>query len=117
MVTALFLQLCSNSSNFKVSSSQASGFNTPLLSLLAILILQRPVVSICTTRFNIIKLCILPTQCICVFRMVLTINSECFPKFCIWTNMNCLTNSVPWSFGNGTLGLTHVASSLQVKFV
>jgi hypothetical protein len=26
------------------------------------------------------KLCILPTQCICVFRMVLTINSDCFPK-------------------------------------
>jgi hypothetical protein len=26
------------------------------------------------------KFCILPTQCICVFRMVLTINSDCFPK-------------------------------------
>jgi hypothetical protein len=26
------------------------------------------------------KLCILPTQCICVFRMVLTINSDSFPK-------------------------------------
>jgi hypothetical protein len=26
------------------------------------------------------KLCILPTHCICVFRMVLTINSDCFPK-------------------------------------
>jgi hypothetical protein len=25
-------------------------------------------------------LCILPTQCVCVFRMVLTINSDCFPK-------------------------------------
>jgi hypothetical protein len=34
----------------------------------------------CTTRFNVVKLCILPTQCTCVFRMVLTINSDCFPK-------------------------------------
>jgi hypothetical protein len=32
------------------------------------------------TSFNTTKLCILPTQCICVFRMVLTINSDCFPK-------------------------------------
>jgi hypothetical protein len=31
-------------------------------------------------RLNIQKLCILPTQCICVFRVVLTINSDCFPK-------------------------------------
>jgi hypothetical protein len=30
--------------------------------------------------FNILKLCILPTQCICVFRMVLTINIGYFPK-------------------------------------
>jgi hypothetical protein len=27
-----------------------------------------------------IKLCILPSECICVFRMVLTINSDCFTK-------------------------------------
>jgi hypothetical protein len=33
-----------------------------------------------TTCFNTSKLCILPTQCICVFRMVLAINSDCFPK-------------------------------------
>jgi hypothetical protein len=26
------------------------------------------------------KICILPTEYICVFRMVLTINSDCFPK-------------------------------------
>jgi hypothetical protein len=26
------------------------------------------------------KLCILPTECICVFRMVLTINRACFPN-------------------------------------
>jgi hypothetical protein len=38
------------------------------------------VVSIRTTCFNIPPLCILPTQCICVFRMVLTINRDCFPK-------------------------------------
>jgi hypothetical protein len=33
-----------------------------------------------TTRFNILKLCILPTQCICVFHVVLTMNIGCFPK-------------------------------------
>jgi hypothetical protein len=38
------------------------------------------VVIICTTCSNTLKLCILPTECICVFRMVLTINSDCFPK-------------------------------------
>jgi hypothetical protein len=26
------------------------------------------------------NLCILPTECICVFRMVLTVNSDYFPK-------------------------------------
>jgi hypothetical protein len=30
--------------------------------------------------FNILEHCILPTEYICVFRMVLTINSDCFPK-------------------------------------
>jgi hypothetical protein len=34
----------------------------------------------CTTCFNTLKLCILATECVCVFRMVLTINSEYFPK-------------------------------------
>jgi hypothetical protein len=38
------------------------------------------VVTICATFYNIQKLCILPTQCIYVFRMVLTVNSDCFPK-------------------------------------
>jgi hypothetical protein len=38
------------------------------------------VVTICTTCFNMLKLYIPPTQCICVFHMVLTINSDCFPK-------------------------------------
>jgi hypothetical protein len=27
-----------------------------------------------------LKPCILPTECVCVFRVVLTINSDCFPK-------------------------------------
>jgi hypothetical protein len=39
-----------------------------------------PVVTICTTYYNTLKLCILTTECICVFRMVLTINRDCFPK-------------------------------------
>jgi hypothetical protein len=33
-----------------------------------------------TALFNTLELCILTTECICVFRMVLTINSDCFPK-------------------------------------
>jgi hypothetical protein len=38
------------------------------------------VVTIYTTCFNIVKLYILPTQCIYVFHVVLTINRDCFPK-------------------------------------
>jgi hypothetical protein len=45
-----------------------------------VITLSSSVVAICTTRFNTPKLCILPTQCTCVFRMVLTIKSDCFPK-------------------------------------
>jgi hypothetical protein len=44
------------------------------------LTLYRILVTTSATHFNTLKLCILPTQCICVFRMVLTINSNCFPK-------------------------------------
>jgi hypothetical protein len=39
-----------------------------------------PMVTICSTCFNVRKLCILPIECICMFRTVLTINSVCFPK-------------------------------------
>jgi hypothetical protein len=34
-------------------------------------------IHVCTTRCNALKLCILPTECICVFRMALTVNSGC----------------------------------------
>jgi hypothetical protein len=44
------------------------------------LTLESPVVTVCTTFFNTPKLYILPTQCSCVFRTVLTINSDWFPK-------------------------------------
>jgi hypothetical protein len=37
----------------------------------ALLTLQIPVVTVCATCFNILKHCILPTECFCVFRMVL----------------------------------------------
>jgi hypothetical protein len=37
-------------------------------------------VTICTNFFNILKLCNLPTECICVFHMVLTINIDCFTE-------------------------------------
>jgi hypothetical protein len=42
--------------------------------------LKGPVVTICITCVNTLNLPILPTECIYVFRMVLTINSDCFPK-------------------------------------
>jgi hypothetical protein len=48
--------------------------------LKALLTLSSPVVTICTTCFNTLKLSILPSQCIYVFRMVLTINSNSFLK-------------------------------------
>jgi hypothetical protein len=38
------------------------------------------VVTICTTCFKMPKLCNVPTQCIYVFHMVLTIKSNSFPK-------------------------------------
>jgi hypothetical protein len=41
---------------------------------------QSPVATICTTCFNISKPCIIPTECIFVFRMVLTLNIDYFPK-------------------------------------
>jgi hypothetical protein len=45
-----------------------------------ILSLSNLLVTINTACFNTLKLCNLPTECICVFRMVLTINIDCFPK-------------------------------------
>jgi hypothetical protein len=51
------------------------------------------VVTICTTRFNILKLYPLPTECIYVFRTVLTINCGCFPKHpmkILRSGTNCL---------------------------
>jgi hypothetical protein len=40
-----------------------------------------PVVTISTTRTIVLKLCILPTECIiCMCHMVLIINSDCFLK-------------------------------------
>jgi hypothetical protein len=34
----------------------------------------------CTTSFNILELCFLPTECICVVYMVLTVNSDFSPR-------------------------------------
>jgi hypothetical protein len=36
--------------------------------------------SIYATRFNTLNPCSLPTQCIYVFHVILTVNSDCFPK-------------------------------------
>jgi succinate dehydrogenase/fumarate reductase cytochrome b subunit len=41
--------------------------------LTASLTLQSRVVTIYNTFSNILKLCILPTECICVFRIILTL--------------------------------------------
>jgi hypothetical protein len=38
-----------------------------------------PLVTICTTRFNIHKFCLLPTQCIYVLCLDLRTNSDYFP--------------------------------------
>jgi hypothetical protein len=40
----------------------------------------KPRGSILITYFSTLKFCILPTECICVSRMVLTINSDSFLK-------------------------------------
>jgi hypothetical protein len=44
------------------------------------LTLQSRLINVCAIRFKINELYILPTQCIYVLRMVLTINSDYFPK-------------------------------------
>jgi hypothetical protein len=55
----------------------------------------KPSGSVCTTRFKILKLCILPEECVCVFRVVLTVNSDCCPKqhypvdHCSGDNVSC----------------------------
>jgi hypothetical protein len=43
------------------------------------LILQSPEVLLCTTRFNIHKFYVLPTQCVYVFCVDLRTNSDYFP--------------------------------------
>jgi hypothetical protein len=55
-------------------------FTESLLTQRIFLILYNTVVTRCIARLNIQKLCILPTDCIYVLRIVLTINSDCFPK-------------------------------------
>jgi hypothetical protein len=40
---------------------------------ISMLTLYSPLVTLCTTRFNMKKKsCLLPTECMCVFRMILT---------------------------------------------
>jgi hypothetical protein len=38
------------------------------------------VLTVCTIIFDMLKLWILPTECIFVFRLVLAINGHCSPK-------------------------------------
>jgi hypothetical protein len=72
-----FLRYTSNIPYKPVSPQSGS------ISELLILFMLNPesrVITIYTTRFNILKLYILPTQCICVFHVVLTVNIGYFPK-------------------------------------
>jgi hypothetical protein len=56
-----------------------------------ILTIQSPAVTMHTTCFIMPKLCILPTDCVCVFLMVLTIKSDYFLGLCSGEVM-CLTS-------------------------
>jgi energy-converting hydrogenase Eha subunit A len=50
------------------------------LVLVVTLSLYTPAVALSTIFFSILKLCILPKERVCVFGMVLPINSDCFPN-------------------------------------
>jgi hypothetical protein len=50
------------------------------IEVIKALTLKSPMVIICTTRFNIRQLWILPKDCICVFHLDLTVNCDHFPK-------------------------------------
>jgi hypothetical protein len=54
------------------------------------------VATICTTRFNILKLCFLPTEYICVFYMVLKINSDYFSKQICCGDVMCFLWGTNW---------------------
>jgi hypothetical protein len=41
---------------------------------------SREMKTICTAYLKIVEFCILPSECVSVFHMPLTINSDCFPK-------------------------------------
>jgi hypothetical protein len=66
-----------------------------MILVIVMLTLKSPVVAICTTYFNTLKLYILPTQFICVFRTVLTGNTlrlryKAQPVNAVWGNSRCL---------------------------
>ena len=42
--------------------------------------LLKTVVTVCTIYYNIQNICILPTECVHMFKMILTINSNYFLK-------------------------------------
>jgi hypothetical protein len=52
--------------------------NMPQDPIMNQLTLSSPVITMCTICFITIKLCILPTECICVVHKVLTINRDWF---------------------------------------
>ena len=60
-------------------ATKKSGTNTTRYHRQNTLILRSPVVTVFTTRFNIHKLHVLPTQCIYVFYVDLRANSGYFP--------------------------------------
>jgi hypothetical protein len=74
-----FVGICSGEiiPNYRSILQLEPGFITKQQSLLT---LQSPVVTICTTCFNILKLYVLRTECINVFHVVLMINRDGFSK-------------------------------------
>jgi hypothetical protein len=56
------------------------------------------VVIIYTTCFNIVKLCILPAECIFVFRMVLTVDSDFTELYSYHRSNVCFLWGTNWIF-------------------
>jgi len=66
------VDLRTNSDYFPIQHSMNGFYNRDLS-------LYTPVVTICTTRFNVHKFYVLPTQCIYMFCVDLRTNSHYFP--------------------------------------
>lgn len=65
--------------------------------------LLKTVVTVCTIYYNIQNICILPTECVHMFKMILTINSNYFLKqgyvcgLCNWDYAISFQTLVTWN--------------------